>query len=288
MSIRKYWTFNALATHLGRRPLLIILIIFGLGLFLSILLVRFVKKTSDTPPFLLDLTASEAATVLGVFISIVWGALLWRTASVNAILRRKIYERFRQAAKMQDSQAKQEIRNLVREMNMRGNLYQKLAAIIRHVPQPFLATILLLTTALLIRFLTFQLFKISASGIWRDLIFANTPWLIALGVGIGLIFMDIWALDILEEKILSISVARLPDADELLQKFKNQLTETERKVMEMRKIEGRSHKQISDEMHKSIPTVKTYINHINRKWKNFQQEQKIFIPLEALLKEKNH
>ncbi len=252
------------------------------GAFLSYALVRFVFKTDGL--ILIDASPTRAGRVFIGLVVGVWSVLLWRIYSTNRLLRRRLSEKYRAALKAQDTDALREIRAFVDRLCIRGNLLQRLLAIISHTPLPCVGLFFILTLANLANLFLFYYLRAYPKGtVWRDIFYNNAPWALAMLTILGLVFIDIWILNTLEQKVADIAVQTSAAFRRYLADFKTQLTATECRIMYLRKRRRCSHKEIATALHVSVATVKSHLNHINKKWRAFQRERSISVELGELL-----
>jgi DNA-binding CsgD family transcriptional regulator len=267
---------------LRQRPMLVAVTIILSGAFLSYASVRFVFKTDGL--MLIDASPTRAGRVFIGLVVGVWSVLLWRIYSTNRLLRRRLSEKYRAALKAQDTDALREIRAFVYQLRIRGNLLQRLLAVIGYTPLPYVGLFFILTLANLANlFLFYYLRAYPAGTVWRDIFYNNAPWALAMLTILGLVFIDIWILNTLEQKVADIAVQTSAAFRRYLADFKTQLTATECRIMYLRKRKRYSHKEIATALHVSVATVKSHLNHINKKWRAFQRKQEIFLELSDLL-----
>jgi RNA polymerase sigma factor (sigma-70 family) len=278
-----YLLLDVLALRLGKRPAFVAIGLLLLGLLLAFRLVKFVLQTHGFNTFE-EATPQQAAWLMRSLILISWLLLILRLLRVNRKLRSDVLRQLRRARQAHDLAAERQVRRFVEELDIRGNVLARLLKVIEWAPRPFVALLAVLLLANVLLYSVYVLLK-NADGVWGTLVFPNCPWAVATLVVIYLVINDVWVFDDLGDLVTSLHNLEPADASQAVltptaplsavqrtehfQAFFQQLTHKEREVLRLRLLEERSLKEIAAHSHKSLSTVKTQINDINTKWRQY-------------------
>lgn len=275
--------YHFYARELGERPILVLVFLLLISGFLYYHLVCFVWMA---PRGVFGLNQDWSAFLMGTLIALVCGVLLWRLTVADQTLRKMVFGKYRKAIDLVDSKAKATIRDLAGRLGMKKSFFKKLLRLITLTPEPFIALILFLTASialLYILFLTPEYFHLTKESVGES-VYVNCPWAFATIISIYVIYNDIKVMESLRHLVDSIPVTEFADFYEHLEKFRNQLTNTEREVLKYFILYAHlSNREISELVNLSEDTIKTHKHNIRVKWRQYATEYTIVIPLEKLL-----
>ncbi len=269
------------AKALGERPLLVFIFLMALSLMFIERLIDYVLKSPR------GVFGSEySAPVMVCLVIITCGVLLWRLSEADRILRRMVLDKYREAIRLLDSNARSTVRDLAGRLGIGKNFYLKIIRLITLVPGPFLLMIAFLAAMNIILHLMINYFPHEPAGsIWED-IYIHTPWAIGTFALLYLIHNDILVVNQLRHLVESISVRKFADFFEHLEQFKKHLTEEERQVLDYfvrypnlteREI-GRRLLGLSD-----LEVIEKHRQSILEKWRQYATQNNLSVRLEKLL-----
>lgn len=264
--------FHHFASRLGARSYLLLFLL----LFFSIILCyRLIQFAGDAP---FDwLTGRQSATLMAAVIGAVWIILGYRIAGVNKSLRYIALSKFRETLENDDPDAEKKVRHIVCGLKIKGGMLPRLLGLIRLVPEPFLILIGIFGLACLAAYLAFYELKDACPGqehcFLKDVLFPNAPWAILTCVLAWLVCNDIWVMDELERLLIGISI--IPGSPGHLERFCQLLSPTELEIFQQAFLEKHRRKEIASDRNVSLKTVKTQINSIYNKLRQYERDNNV-------------
>lgn len=270
------------AQALGERPVLV----FAFLLLVSgLLYCRLVYFVSEAPRGIFGWPKWDSALLMGGGIALVCMVLLWRLTVADRTLRRMVLDKYREAIRLIDSNAKATVRDLAGRLGIRKNLYNKMLRLITLAPEPFVALVLVLALVNILLFAALNyLPQGPADSFWED-IYVNCPWAIATFILIYVIFNDIKVMEHLKQLVDSIPVTKFADFFEHIERFRERLTEHERNMLDnLILYQHLSDKEIAQLIKlENMDLITTQRLGILKKWGQYAAEHNIDAPLEKLV-----
>ncbi|MCK6693333.1 MAG: LuxR C-terminal-related transcriptional regulator [Thermoanaerobaculia bacterium] len=249
---------------LGEKPYLVLPSLLLLSFWVCFRLIQFIL-IADGGDIFFQIDQVVEAWVMGFFIGIVGVILIWRLSVADTILRHMVFEKYRKAKQLIDSDAQKNIRQLADRLKGNPNLIKKLLRLVALAPEAFVTLTLSLAAANILLYVV-AYFKI------HEFIYCNFPWAVAAFIGLHLLYNDIWVVESLKKTIGNIPITEFADLLKLMEKFMNQLTDTELKVLRLHYVNGKSIRETAKDMDIEESTVRTHVNNINRKWDPYDAE----------------
>ncbi len=260
---------------LGEKPYLVLPFLLLLSFWVCFRLIQFVL-IADGGDIFFQIDQVVEAWVMGFFIGIAGVTLIWRLSVADKILRQIVFDKYREAKQLIDSDAKKNIRQLADRLKGNPNLFKKLLRLVTLAPEAFVTLTVSLAAANILLYVV-AYFKI------HEFVYCNFPWAVAAFIGLHLIYNDIWVVESLKKTIDSIPITEFADLLKSVEKFINQLTDTEFKVLRLHYVNGKSIRETAREMDIEETTVRTHVNNINRKWDPYDAEIRGIVTRKELL-----
>jgi hypothetical protein len=269
------------ARGLGERPILVLVFFVAMS---AMLIERLISYVSSSPRGVFG--PHYSLPIMVALIIIVCGVLLWRLSVADRILRKMVLDKYREAVRLLDSNARATVRDLAGRLGIGKNFYVKFIRLITLTPGPFLLLIVFLAVMNITLHLMFNYFPYDPAGsIWED-VYVHTPWAIGMLVLLYLIHTDILIIDQLRHLVDSISVRKFADFFEHLEKFKGQLTEEELRVLDYYVLyPNLSSREIARRLMglSDVEMVEQHRQSIIAKWNQYAAQNRLSVRLEKLL-----
>ncbi|MEZ4987277.1 MAG: hypothetical protein R2795_19910 [Saprospiraceae bacterium] len=271
-------------TLLSERPLLCLLLILYWGAVLVLALFRFVAHTRGI--VLLGISPIVAGYILVGFALVSVLLFVWRTMTFNDIILKMAQEEYTvlhgRAPTEEESKG---VREQLSPIWATGHIGSRFVDVVALIPAPNITMAFVFTVASVLLKITFEQLVDKEMGRLLQIFFFNFPWLVALLIGLYLIYHDAWSIALLKEHVRRL--IHPPDIDLAAHyaAFLPLLSQAEMACFQKKYSEQLRNKEIANQLGNSLSTVKSHVYNINKKWKDYSEENDIPMSLSIFMRQ---